>query len=87
MLVVRLQILCCFCGTTCSISSVLLFSEHHKVILAHQFVRLLVLFGIVLIILVKSHRFWYRFLTSQPSAAKSLWLSGFLITVGAIKLM
>lgn len=87
LLVVRLQSLCCFGGTTCPNSSSLLSSEHHKVNLVHQFARLVVLFGMVRIILVKSHRFWFGFLTSRPSAAKSLRLSGCLITVGAIKLM
>lgn len=85
-MVVR-KILCCFCETTFYISYFLLFSEDHKLNLVYQFVRLVVLFGIVRIIQVKSLRFWYRFLTSRPSAAKSLWLSGCLITVGAIKLM
>lgn len=83
LLSVTLHILCCFWPK--QLRPVL--SEPRGVNPVHQFVRLVVLFGTVLIILVESHRFWYRFLTRQTSAAKSLWLSGCLMTVGAMKLM
>lgn len=83
LLSVTLHILCCLWLKQLRP----VFSEPRGVNPVHQFVRLVVLFGIVLIILVESHRFWYRFLTRQTSAAKSLWLSGCLMTVGDIKLM